>query len=541
MRPFMRNLFLATAALLATPVQAQTATPPKLVVAISVDQFSADLFQAYRPLFTGGLGRLAREGTVFANGFQSHAATETCPGHSTLLTGRHPAGTGIIANNWIDQRAARGDKTIYCAEDETAAGTTSSNYRVSPTHLKATTLGDRLKAVSPASRNIAIAGKDRAAVMMGGRAVDQRWYWDGKGWATDLAGTTTPKTIAALNQAFAAAIASPREPLLLPPQCQNRDKSYAVAPNVTVGSGRLDRAAGDARAARAHPEFDGAVLAGAFGLIQEMQLGRGAATDVLSVGLSATDYVGHSYGWGGAEMCLQMLSLDRSLGDFLARMDQTGIPYAVVLSADHGGMDIPERLRDKGISQAVRADPALAASELGKLLAPQFGRMKSVLEGEGIGGDIWLDRGVPQKDRPRVLRAAVERYRSHPQVYAVFTADELSRVPVPKGQPDKWTVIQRVRASFDPARSGDFIVVLKPYVSPIAKPSKGYVATHGSPWDYDRRVPILFWRKGMAGADRAEAVETVDILPTLGAMIGLAVPANSVDGRCLDGAAGTVC
>src|SRR5580765_2835137 len=76
-------------------------TGPKLIVVISVDQFSAALFNEYRSHFTGGLGRLAG-GAVFANGYQAHAATETCPGHSTILTGDHPAHTGIIANNWYD-------------------------------------------------------------------------------------------------------------------------------------------------------------------------------------------------------------------------------------------------------------------------------------------------------------------------------------------------------------------------------------------------------------------------------------------------------
>jgi len=36
-------------------------------------------------------------------------------------------------------------------------------------------------------------------------------------------------------------------------------------------------------------------------------------------------------------------------------------------------------------------------------------------------------------------------------------------------------------------------------------------------------------------------VGTVDILPTLGAMIGLDVAPDSVDGTCLEGAAGTRC
>src|SRR5438045_8669843 len=117
----MRKVILAAAALFSSSVAAQAPVPPKLIVAISVDQFSANLFDEYRPQFTAGLARIA-SGTVFRNGYQSHAATETCPGHSTILTGSHPARTGIIANNWTDQSVGRSDKNVYCAEDETQPG-----------------------------------------------------------------------------------------------------------------------------------------------------------------------------------------------------------------------------------------------------------------------------------------------------------------------------------------------------------------------------------------------------------------------------------
>src|SRR5690606_11497301 len=91
--------------------------PPKLLVMISVDQLTADLFSGYRGTFTGGLARMA-SGAVFPSGYQAHGATETCPGHSTILTGSHPARTGIVANNYFDLSVARDDKRIYCAEDE---------------------------------------------------------------------------------------------------------------------------------------------------------------------------------------------------------------------------------------------------------------------------------------------------------------------------------------------------------------------------------------------------------------------------------------
>jgi predicted AlkP superfamily pyrophosphatase or phosphodiesterase len=78
------------------------------------------------------------------------------------------------------------------------------------------------------------------------------------------------------------------------------------------------------------------------------------------------------------------------------------------------------------------------------------------------------------------------------------------------------------------------VVLLRPRVTPIAEPGATYVATHGSPWDYDRRVPILFWRRGMNGFEQPLSVETVDIMPTLAALIGLPLAPGSVDGRCLD-------
>ena len=64
------------------------------------------------------------------------------------------------------------------------------------------------------------------------------------------------------------------------------------------------------------------------------------------------------------------------------------------------------------------------------------------------------------------------------------------------------------------------------------------VATHGSPWDYDRRVPILFWRRGMTHFEQPLAVETADIMPTLAGLIDLPLAPDSIDGRCLDLAAG---
>ena len=137
--------------------------------------------------------------------------------------------------------------------------------------------------------------------------------------------------------------------------------------------------------------------------------------------------------------------------------------------------------------------------------------------------------------------AAVATYRAHPQVEAVFTNEQLARTPMPTTTPDKWTLIERARTSFDAKRSGDFVVLLKRDITPIADTKGGYVSTHGSVWDYDRRVPIIFWRPGYPAQSIGLPVQVVDILPSIAAMIGLPIPKDTIDGKCLSQAPGAAC
>jgi len=396
---------LAAAACAQAPAQAPSQLPagaPKLLVVISVDQFSADLFDEYRPQFSGGLARIA-SGAAFHNGYQSHAATETCPGHSTILTGNHPAHTGIIGNVWIDQTVNRSDTTVYCAEDERVPGSSSTNYTVSPVHLMVPTLGELMKRAYPGSRNVAVSGKDRAAVMMTGHVADQRWYWTGQRFDTDLKSAPVPNSVAKVNGAIAAALAQPRPPLDPTPFCQAKAREIPVpGGSKPVGTGRLARNANDPAALRASPELDGDTLALAAALVDEMQLGRRADPDLLAISLSATDYVGHTYGTEGEEMCLQLLELDREIGDFLSVLDARGIDYSVALTADHGGLDIPERLRIAGVKDAQRIGPELSGGRMGLALAKKLGLPGFGLLGDGSSGDMYIDRKLPPRDRKRL-------------------------------------------------------------------------------------------------------------------------------------------
>ena len=239
-------------------------------------------------------------------------------------------------------------------------------------------------------------------------------------------------------------------------------------------------------------------------------------------------------------MCLQLHALDVMLGEFLTALDRRGIDYAVALTADHGSADIPERERLDGLPDAARIDPALSAAAIGKVVGARLGLRGPVLLGTSNFGDMYIDAQLGAAQRQRALTASVAAYRKHPQVAAVFTRAQLRAAAIPSGPSDRWSLMGRARASFDLARSGDFAVLLKPHITPIAD-TRSYVATHGSPHDYDRRVPIIFWRKGMRPFASNRPVETIDIMPTLAAMVGLPVQRGSIDGKCLRGVAKAAC
>jgi predicted AlkP superfamily pyrophosphatase or phosphodiesterase len=533
------RLVTALAAIsLGTQTHAEALAHPTLIVAISVDQFSADLFSEYRQTYISGLQRLANA-VVFPSGFQSHAATDTCPGHSTILTGSHPARTGIITNEWVDYRVTRGKEgshAVYCAEDESQPGTTSSpkDYVVSPIHLRVPTMGDRMKLANPRSRVVSVAGKDRAAVMMGGHMTDAIWFLDPKKEASYVTladhDQTAPAIVGEVNKRVAQTLANPVTPPL-PASCRTK----SVALQIGKDGPTIGQLADPTGLFKTTPQFDRATADIAIGLLRSMHLGRGPAPDLLAIGLSANDYVGHAFGTAGAEMCVQQVALDQTIGRILDALDRSGVNYVVMLTADHGGYDVPERTALRGIPDAGRLDTNFNLERIGGDLVREFGLQldgKTLLDG-APQGDVYLSPAIPSQLRPQVLAAAKAKMEAFPQVAAVLSADEVEAVASPNWPVDDWTLGQKSRASFDRSRSGDLVVLLRPHVIPF-QPCKGYTATHGSPWNYDRRVPVLFAFRGMTPHEEPLSIDTVDILPTLAAFIGLAVPKDEIDGRCID-------
>lgn len=512
-------------------------SPPTLVVAISMDQLSADLFEQYRRFFTGGLARL-QDGVVFQNGYQAHAATETCPGHSTILTGRHPANNGIVANGWADFTIARDNKEVYCAEDTARVpNDPAQRYVPSAINLMVPTLGAMLADASPGSQNVAVAGKDRSALMMAGPTADEIYWWTGNGFGPGNTADAGPSASSGgadgINQAIAGVIAAGAGPFNLPEWCAARTTPVVQGAR-PVGDFRFPLPAGDASAWRASPRLDIATIDLAEALVAERDLGGDETPDVLSIGLAGTDYVGHAFGTNGAEQCIQLAEVDQRLGEFFDGLDARGIDYVVVLTADHGGLDLPERAVLQGQPTARRADPALTPSAMGETIAAELGIDGPALLGQTPFGDVYVDPRLSAEDRAQVIEAALARYSAHGDVEAVFTQTQIMEVAIPSGDPREWSLIERVRTATYPGRSGDLYVALKPGVTPILEPMEYYVATHGSPWDYDRRVPILFWRAGIAQTEQVMPMLTVDIAPTLASLLDLPYLAGDFDGQCRD-------
>ena len=522
---------------------AQTAAPaaqdgraaPSLIVTVVVDQLSANLFNQYRSQFTGGLKTLADQGMVSINGYQTHGVTVTCAGHSTVLTGAHPARSGIPANDWLDTTTGQETYCLAAPQNTLAHGKNTDNSPVGPGAMTASTLGDWLKAVSPESRVYGVSGKDRGAITLAGHK------GDGAFWLTDNFGFTTYVEPGQSAQARLAPVAALNARMI--------DRFTRQAPSWTYSNAACRRLEGqwtiagqtfDSKVPPANfrldnsPILDELTIEGAIELMDSQQLGRRGVTDMLGVSLSATDRIGHSYGTQGPEMCEQMLRLDTALGVLMDKLSTIPGGAIVVLTADHGGSDFPERSAVEGYPHAGRVDRALQP-RVNAALKARFGLDADPVV-SSAGGFVIVDKdrkSLPEPLRSQVLAAAIELLNAEPQVALAVARDELLAEPVPNSiNPEDLNVRERLRLSAVAGRSPDILRAWQPGLTGQGRVG-GAISSHGSPWDYDRRVPIVFWWPGAEGQERFLPMRTIDIAPTLANLIGVQ-PDGPIDGRCMD-------
>jgi predicted AlkP superfamily pyrophosphatase or phosphodiesterase len=516
---FLLVLVLAGKAGCQTPVNAPA--PPSLIVLVTIDQFRGDYIDRFAPQLQGGLARLAR-GAWFTNAHHDHALTETAPGHATLLSGRFPRSTGIMAN-WAG------------VEDESAPllgepGAMAS-MGASPQRFRGTTLVDWLRERDPESRALSVSMKDRGAILPIGRSrAEVYWYASHSGRFTTSRyyRDTLPDWVNRFNaRQLPQSLAGKSWTLLLPASAYPEPDSVGVErggrnflfPHPIPSA--PEQAADEIRVT---PWMDEITLDLALAGLNALSLGKAAHTDVLAISLSATDLVGHAYGPDSREMHDNVLRLDRNLGAFIDSLfklrDSSRV--AIVLTADHGVGTIPELTPASVQPTPVRVNGLALADGLHAIAATANIDTTLIELDQHI---VLVDPSLAASRRAgvdSVLTIFATQVRTLPGVARVDRFQDLLR-----GDTINDPITRRWVHQLPVGSNAEMVITLTPY-SMFA----GIVATHGSPYDYDSWVPIIFYGPWFASGRYPERVRTVDLAPTLAAIAGVK-PAEKIDGVAL--------
>lgn len=504
---------------------------PRLLVLLVVDQFRADYVDWYGSQWTAGLHRLRTAGAVFPRATVPYGITKTCAGHASIGTGTYPATHGLIDNDWYDpeRRAVR-----PCTFDPTVRAIGLGGVTGSETHsaaqLRVPTLGDELRrqARQP-PRIVSVALKARAAITLGGRGGPGTivlWEEDSGAWATSSAFATTPWPEA--ND-----LISSRPPTAARGQVWNR----LLPPDRYL---HTDPAVGEPRTGTfphplspppgvpfsviwdMSPWSDAYVADLAGSLADRVDLGRRETTDLLAIGFSALDYVGHSYGPRSHEVQDMLVRLDAVIGRLLNALDRTvgADKYTVALTSDHGVAELPEQAAAFTGVGGGRVSLSALGQAIETALGVEFGRRPFI---EAITGTyVHFLPGVLDRIRaaPAAQAAVAAAIRSVPGIDATYWSWDLAST----AQTDD-ARLSAMRRSYVAGRSGD--LAYQPRANWVVA-SAG--TNHGSWHPYDTTVPVMLLGRGIKPGLYTTAA-TVDIAPTLAALAGISLP--RADGRVL--------
>ena len=516
--------------------------PPKLVVILMVDQMRADYVDRFHHQWKSGLKRMLTEGAWVRLAAYPYLSTVTCSGHATVATGSFPASHGVIHNTWWDRESAR---MIRCtetpAEPSFGDGAPAENgHNIG--RLGLPTLADELRAqAGSGSRVVTLSLKARAAIMLAGRRPDTVVWLDDSGtWATS---TSSASASVPFVQHFTAT--NPVERVA----GKSWTRTLPAGDYLYTDEGIGEKPKGGWKTTFPHPlhrgvdgqsdepegvfytrwsrtpysdEYLGRMASTA---VEAFNLGRGPGVDFLGVSFSALDLAGHDFGPHSHEVQDILVRLDANIGSLLADLDRLvgADDYVVALTSDHGVAPVPARSEQLGFDAG-----HVATRELGKTveaaLTPILGPGPHVAMVHGTG--LYFRPGVYRKleTNPESMRAALDAIRAAPGVWRVFRSDELVEHPLANDP-----IARAARLSYYPGRSGDLIVVSKPYWLLSSNPT--LTTTHGSSNHYDRRVPVIFFGRGIKQGEYLQPVTPADIAPMLAFLCGVTLA--QPDGRVL--------
>ena len=491
---------------------------PKLIVVIVIDQFRGDYLDRYRDEFgDSGFRFLLDHGAYFPNCNYNYANTRTAPGHATLFTGAYSNGHGIVSNEWWDQKKKRMITSVE--DDDTKLVGADGKSGASPHNLMGDTLGDEMKlATQGKSRVFAVSLKDRASVLPGGFSADAAYWID-------------PKSGAWITSTYY------RDQL--PPWAQNFnstrqqkywDRDWVDAQGTKLAS-TAHRKSKDGSDAGFYEVIGPTSFANQYEfefareLIVYENVGRGPATDLLSISLSANDILGHHAGPGSPDMHQMALDLDRDIADFINFLGhQIGLADVwIALSADHGVSPLPDDAKKLRIP-AANLDTSKLESQINAALTAKFSPGHSAQFMKLDYPQAWLDPDaftaahVHESD----AEAAVGEAMKQAGLRGYYTKSQLAA-----GEAPNTALGRKYLNSYSP--EGSWYVLGVPDIFTIG-PGKG--TDHTSPYNYDTHVPlVLFGIPFQAGTYRTSA-EPIDLAPTLASLLGINPPTHSV-GRVL--------
>lgn len=506
------------------------APEPTLIVALPVDQLRSDLLERYDSLFTEGLRRVLDEGLVHPNSTHDHAANFTAVGHTTLATGVHPTRHGVVGNAWYETTPDGDWNSVYAVEDPASPILGHPDYPGrSPVNIGRPGLADWVLAQDPEARVAAISGKDRGSIPMTtmakgevywllaeqGEIVTSSWYHDElPEWVVEFNESRMPVLYG--DTLWESIVPEGLEGLTLPDSAEW--EGFFGGRFSTFPHRASEEAVGtDEQRLRYNrwrqntPFQSKAIFAFAEELIERLELGQRGPVDYLVVGMSQPDYVGHHFGPLSPEQLDNLLRLDRELGaffDYLDRVVGEG-QWVMGISADHGVADVPETVGPPTEGHL-------------RLTSEDRARIDAVAAEAAASSDDDDPRAVAER-----VAVALE---ATPEVLRAIPLHEL--LDGPTGD----TLVDLFRNSMSTERHisryrdyGVDVIYLEGMLA-----NRGYGTTHGTPWLYDRAVPLIFIGGGVPSGRSEERVATVDFAPTLAALAGIAVPGD-LDGRAVIG------
>jgi len=490
---------------------------PKLLLAVVIDQFRYDYLTRFEDQYHAGLARMLRQGAVFTDAHYIHFPTVTAIGHATFLSGATPSLSGIIGNEWYD-RATKRNVTSVSDEATQMLGGVPGEKGSSPRRMLVSTIPDELKMSGKSSKVIGVSIKDRSAILPAGHMADGAYWFndDSNSWVSSTYYMADlPGWVKEINSSRPAA-------KYLGEQWMPIDAKPGDKPFCTMVNGSGIRYCGSIEAT---PWGNEMIESFAEQAIAAEQLGRHAGTDVLAVSLSSNDYVGHAVGPDAPEVRDISIRTDRLLGKLMDYIDsQVGAGNTLlVLTADHGVAPVPE-LNQQRKMPGGRLSAATLLEALNKAFSDAFG------DGEWVEGGsaeaIYLNRDLIRirKLNPADFeRVGAEALRAIPHIFRVFTRDELAT-----GQIIDDPAGRAVSNGYYGPRSGDLVVVPEPYYMFSAAPG----TTHGTPFNYDSHVPVIFLGAGVKAGRYYQPIAVNDIAPTLATMLDIEEPSGAM-GRIL--------